>query len=124
MTEVICHIDNSQDRTSLLDLESGKVLDKFRQTLKIIKGKGKFPSIYSVMDQTANMFEQLNTERSDFVHAYPITNKKGEQILHRRKDDKGKYFEVDSGFLDSFISRLHDVSSGLYKIRAVVRPDL
>lgn len=120
MTEIICHIDPSKDRTALLDLESGKVLDKFRQTLKDIRKNDLFPAIHETMAQTALLFERLNTERSDFVHSYPITNSKNEQILHRRKDSKRKYFEVDSNFLDDFISRLHDVSSNLYKIRTAV----
>lgn len=124
MTEIICHIDEKQNRTKLLDLESGKVLDVFRQTLKIIKSQKQHKEIYSVMNETANLFEQLNSERSDFVHAYPITNKRNEQILHRRKDSKNKYFEVDNDFLDSFISRLHNVSSLLYKIRQIVKPNL
>ena len=75
------------------------------------------------MQVVADLFEQMNSERTDFVHAYPITNKKGQQILHRR-DSKGKYFEVDDDFLDSFIGRLHDVSSGLYAIRKIVKPEL
>lgn len=124
MTEIICHIDGKQNRTELLDMESGKVLDKFRQILKYIKAEKNFPSAHAIMEQVAVLFERLNTERSDFVHAYPITNKKDEQILHRRKDSKGKYFEVDNDFIDSFISRLHDVSSGLYEIRSIVRPSL
>lgn len=124
MTEIICHIDDSQSRIALLDFESGKILDVFRQTLKNIKSKKQYQDIYVVMNETANLFEKLNSERSDFVHAYPITNKNNEQILHRRKDTKGKYFEVDNKFLDSFISRLHDVSSGLYKIRSIVKPHL
>ena len=124
MTEIICHIDEKQDRNKLLELESGKVLDLFRQTLKSIKSKKKYSTIYVVMKTTADIFEQLNSERSDFVHSYPITNAKNEQILHRRKDSKKKYFEVDNDFLDNFISRLHDVSSGLYKIRGIVKPEL
>lgn len=124
MTEIICHIDKDQNRIALLDFESGKTLNIFRQTLKNIKTKKQYKDIYIVMNDTANLFEKLNSERSDFVHAYPITNKNNEQILHRRKDDKGKYFEVDNKFLDSFISRLHDVSSGLYKIRSTVKPQL
>ena len=124
MTEIICHIDNNQERNKLSDLESGKILDIFRQTLKNIKSKQQYKNIYVIMNETANIFEKLNSERSDFVHAYPITNKRNEQILHRRKDEKEKYFEVDNNFLDSFISRLHDVSSGLYKIRAIVKPQI
>ena len=115
MTEIICHIDKDQSRIALLDFESGKILNIFRQTLKNIKTKKQFKDIYIVMNDTANLFEKLNSERSDFVHAYPITNKNNEQILHRRIDNK---------FLDSFISRLHDVSSGLYKIRSTVKPQL
>lgn len=124
MTEIICHIDDSQNRTRLLDLISGEVLNIFRQTLKNIKSKKQYKSIYTIMNDVANIFEILNSERTDFVHAYPITNKSNEQILHRRKDEKGKYFEIDNNFLDSFISRLHNVSSGLYKIRATVKPQI
>lgn len=66
------------------------------------------------------IFEILNTERSDFVHTYPITSETRGQILHRRVDEKGKYFEVTNEFLDSFISRIHSVSSKLYEIRDLV----
>jgi hypothetical protein len=76
------------------------------------------------MLQTSNLFEKLNLQRTDFVHSYPITNNQKEQILHRRKEKAGKYFEVDNKFLDQFISELHDVSIGLYEIRKAVRPDL
>ena len=124
MIEIICHIDNKQNQTKLLELESGKVLDEFRKTLSCAKKNNLFPSIYSDMSKTANLFENLNTERSDFIHSYPITNKKNEQILRRRMDRKRKYFEVDNDFLDNFISRLHDVSSLLYKIRSAVKPQL
>lgn len=124
MTEIICHIDEKQNKTKLLDLESGKILDVFRQTLKNIRSKKQYKDIYTIMNETANIFEKLNSERSDFVHSYPITNKKDDQILHRRKDSKKKYFEIDDNFLDNFISQLHDVSSGLYKIRAIVKPKI
>ena len=66
----------------------------------------------------------MNAERSDIVHGYPITYPEGEQILHRRKDSQGKYFEVTYVLLDSFNSRLHEVSLQLYVIRRIVRPDL
>ncbi len=122
MIEIICHIDNRQNQTKLFDLESGKILKKFRETLKYVNENNLFSSIYSNMNQVISLFERLNDERSDFVHSYPITNNKKEQILHRRKDDKGKYFEVDNNFLDDFISRLHDVSRLLYEIRAAVKP--
>ena len=124
MIEIICHIDQSQSSSKLLLETSGKILDIFRQTLKILKQNQKYASIHNVMQKTADLFEKLNTERTDFVHSYPITNSKNEQILHRRHDDKEKYFEVDGAFLDRFIKELHNVSSGLYEIRKVVRPDL
>jgi sulfatase maturation enzyme AslB (radical SAM superfamily) len=76
------------------------------------------------MEQTADLFEKLNSQRTDFVHSNPITNKSKKQILHRRKDKAGKYFEVDSAYLDQFIKELHDVSSGLYEIRKAVKTDL
>ncbi|MDR2716845.1 MAG: hypothetical protein LBB89_02100 [Treponema sp.] len=124
MTEIICHIDKSQDRISLLDKTSGPILCKFRETLDKIKDEEQYPEIYEVMSRTADLFGKLNNQRNDIAHPYPITNDKNEQILHRRKDSTGKYFEVDNTFLDRFISELHDVSSGLYEIRKVVRPDL
>jgi len=124
MTEIICHIDKSQDRISLLDKTSGPILCEFKKTLDNIKVEGKYPEIHDIMLRTADIFEELNDQRTDFVHSYPITNVNNKQILHRRKDNKGKYFEVDNAFLDQLINKLHDVSSGLYEIRKVVRPDL
>jgi len=125
MTEIICHIDPSRNRTTLLDLTSGDVLSIFRQTRTKIKSGHKYSSIHKTMKEAADSFEKLNSERTDFVHAYPITSSKNkEQILHRRKDDKNKYFEVDNDFLDDFISRLHIVSGKLDEIRKVVRSDI
>lgn len=72
----------------------------------------------------ADLFQTMNAERSDIVHAYPITDPEGEQILHRRKDSQGKYFEVTDVLLDSFSLRLHELSLQGYAIRRVVRPDL
>ena len=118
MTEVICHIDNSQNRSILLsDKTSGTILNIFRKTLEKIKNEGRFTKIHAVMQQTADLFEKLNDQRTDIVHPYPITNKEKEQILHRRKDSVGKYFEVDNAFLDQFIGELHNVSSDLYATR-------
>jgi len=122
MTEIICHIDKSQNRISLLDEMSGTILNEFKNTLENIKVEGKYPEIHDIMLRTADIFKELNDQRTDFVHSYPITNDNNKQILHRRKDKAGKYFEVDNTFLDQFISKLHDVSSGLYEIRKVVRP--
>ena len=125
MAEIICHIDKSQNQSTLLsDKTSGQILKMFRDLLTNIKNTGKYPGIYDVMEHTADLFEELNDQRTDFVHSYPITNTLGEQILHRRKDKTGKYFEIDDVFLDRFISALHDVSNGLYEIRKVVRTDL
>lgn len=124
MIEIICHIDNTCNSIKLHDLESWKILDKFKQTLKNLPKWKLRASIQNDMESVAWLFEKLNTERSDFVHSYPITNIKNEQILHRRKDSKKKYFEVDNSFLNDFVSRLEEVSDLLYKIRTIVRPDL
>jgi len=124
MTEIICHIDKSHDRISLLDETSGPILNIFKETLNKIKADEKYPEIHDIMLQTADIFGKLKEQRNDIIHPYPITNDKKEQILHRRKDKKGKYFEVDNAFLDQFISKLDDVSNGLYEIRNVVCPDL
>jgi len=122
MTEIICQIDKTQNRISLLsDETSGGILCKFKKTLEKIKAEGKYTGIYDVMLQTANLFEKLNMQRTDFIHSYPITNEEKQQILHRRKDSKKKYFEVDNIFLDKFICELHDVSNGLHKIRKIVQ---
>ncbi len=120
MTEIITHLDPHADRTSLDSLMSGKVLDTFRATVKQWAGD----DISEPAAQATAEFERLNTERSDFVHSYPITSPAGEQILHRRVDAKNKCFEVTNAFLDDFTSRLTLVSDALYEIREIVRPRL
>lgn len=120
MTEIITHLDPEASRTELHMLTSGKVLDRFRSAVKRWSGD----SISDPAHRAAVEFEQLNTERSDFVHSYPISNASSEQILHRRVDEKGKYFEVTSEFLDDFTSRTSAVSGALYEIRSIVRPEL
>lgn len=120
MCEIITYLDPNANRAELQNLTSGTVLDRFRYTAKRWTGA----SIEAPAAQAAREFERLNTERTDFVHAYPITNQGGEQILHRRVDDKGKYFEVTSDFLDDFLRRLTLVTDALYQIRRIVRPEL
>lgn len=120
MTEIITHLDPHADRTSLHSLMAGRVLDAFRTTVKQWDGD----DISEPAARAATEFERLNTERSDFVHSYPITNPDGEQILHRRVDAKNKYFEVTDAFLDDFTSRLTLVSDALYEIRDIVKPKL
>jgi len=122
MTEIICHIDKKKNRTKLLsDATSGKVLKDFKKTLDKIKSDGMYTKIHSTMEKTYGLFEELKNIRDDIVHPYPITNKSKEQILYRRKDSQGKYFEVDNAFLDKFISELHKVSKNLYEIRVEVK---
>lgn len=121
MIEIICHIDSNEDQTLLSNKMSGKILEIFRKKLTAMKAEGQFPEIYETMENTADLFQKLNLQRSDFVHSYPITNNDNQQILHRRKDVDNKYFEVDNDFLDKFIDELELVSDGLYKIREVVQ---
>lgn len=120
MTEIITHLDPHADRISLQGMMSGKVLDTFRGTVKKWRGA----DISEPANRAASEFERLNTERSDFVHSYPITSPSGAQILHRRVDAKNKYFEVTDAFLDDFTGRLRSVSDALYEIRGIVRPEL
>lgn len=84
MTEIITHLDPEACRTELHMLTSGKVLDRFRSAVKHWSGD----DISDPARRAAGEFERLNTERSDFVHSYPITNASNEQILHRRVDEK------------------------------------
>lgn len=120
MTEIISYLDVTVNRTELLGRESGKLLDAFRSTAKKWRG----PDISMPARRAGSEFERLNTQRSDFVHAYPITSSSGDQILHRRMDAKGKYFEVTEGFLADFTSGLTQVADALYEIRAIIRPEL
>src|SRR6218665_1111848 len=120
MTEIITHLDPEASRTELHMLTSGKVLDRFRSAVKHWSGD----DISDPARRAAGEFERLNTERLDFVHSYPITNASNEQILHRRVDEKGKYFEVTSALLEDFTSRISTVSDALYEIRSIVRPEL
>jgi hypothetical protein len=120
LIEIIAHLDATADRTLLGDHESGLVLRKFRTVTNLWVGE----SIEPHASLAASLFEILNSERTDFVHAYPITSPSGAQVLHRRRDSKGKYFEVSVEFLDSFIERLDLVSDELYKIRSIVKPNI
>ncbi len=49
MTEIICHIDKSQNRIQLSNLESGKILNIFRQTLKKIKSQKQSKDYYLIV---------------------------------------------------------------------------
>ncbi|WP_299998193.1 hypothetical protein [uncultured Cedecea sp.] len=122
VAEIISHLDPTVNRTELQAKTGGEILNAFRKSVKTIKADT--PSVGPIGQAAADLFEELNSKRSDIVHAYPITNTVKAQILHRRLDVKDKYFEVTNEFLDSFISRLHDVSDKLYDIRKIVRPDL
>lgn len=120
MAEIITHLDPRANLSDLHNMVAGRALDRFRSAVKNWQG----PDISGPASRAADEFAHLKDERADFVHAYPITSPSGEQILHRRVDADGKYFEVTNELLDDFTSRLHIVSSALYEIRAIARPDL
>jgi len=105
MAEVTCHLNCSLNRTELQDKFSKQILESFRRAIE----QNGNPKIEAIGSAVADLFETLNDERNDFSHSYPITNHSELQILHRRKDRDGKYFEITNDFLNSFISRLHDV---------------
>lgn len=118
MTEIASLLDTTINRTSLQAKMGGEILDTFRSSVRKIKSSNRI--VHQTGMDAADLFQKLNTQRSDFAHAYPITSNSGKQILHRRVDDKGKYFEVTNEFLDSFISDLHEVSSKLNEIRDLI----
>lgn len=122
VAEIASDLDPSINRTELTARMGGEILNAFRQSVKA--AKVGTPSIGPIGQTAADLFQTLNSERSDIIHSYPITSPSGAQILHRRLDVKDKYFEVTNEFLESFISRVHDVSDKLYEIRKIVRPDL
>ena len=117
MCEIISHLNKDYNHTILQEKESSKILGIFYKELEGLKESGKYPEIHQKMKDAADLFETLNSQRNDIIHAYPITSLNGAQILHRRKDSKNKYFEVTNSFIDTFISKLHEVCSGLYVIR-------
>ncbi|AUG41391.1 hypothetical protein CXP47_16330 [Pseudomonas chlororaphis] len=122
MAELAHHMDPLVNRTELQARTGGEILSEFRKCVK--KAKATKPAVGSIGRAAADMFQALNTRRSDIMHAYPITNQARQQILHRRLDKKNRYFEVTNEILEEFISKLHDVSSLLYDIRAIMKPEL
>ncbi|MDT0359326.1 hypothetical protein RJO15_26310 [Herbaspirillum huttiense F1] len=122
MVEVASHLDPTVNRTDLETKMAGKILERFREAVRA--ASVGVPTVEPLGAAVADLFEELNSQRSDFVHAYPITNNSDVQILHRRLDKANKYFEVTNEFLDGFISRIHDVSDQLYAIRKIMRPEL
>ncbi|WP_409487841.1 hypothetical protein ACK1U3_17110 [Pseudomonas promysalinigenes] len=122
MAEVAHHMDPRVNRTELQAKTGGDILSGFRKSVK--KAKDTIPAVEPIGRIAADMFQALNTRRSDIVHAYPITNDASQQILHRRLDKKNRHFDVTNELLDEFISKLHEVSLKLYEIRAIVKPEL
>ncbi|MGX1126556.1 hypothetical protein [Pseudomonas sp. HLS-6 TE3448] len=122
MAELAHHLDPLVNRTELQAKTGGQILSEFRKCVK--KAKVTRPAVEPIGRAAADMFEALNTRRSDIMHAYPITNQARQQILHHRLDEKGRYFEVTNEIREEFISELHDVSSLLYDIRAIMKPEL
>ncbi|MFS0827869.1 hypothetical protein [Pseudomonas phoenicis] len=122
MAEVSSYLDADVDQTALQAACGGVILTAFRKGVK--KAKQSAPAVVPHGRAAADLFQALNTRRSDIVHAYPITSTSDEQILHRRLDERNRHFDVNNEILDAFITKLHDVSTSLYKIRAIVRPDL
>lgn len=122
MAEIVGYLDPTVNVTELQAKTGGKILGAF--TRAVSAAKAHIPALGPVGQVAIDLFTDLNLKRSDIVHAYPITNANNKQILHRRLDVDGKYFEVTNDFLNSFISGIHDVSDQLYDIRKIVRPGL
>lgn len=122
MAELAHHMDPLVNPTDLQTKTGGEILCEFRKCVK--KTKAVKQGVGPLGRAAADMFQALNTRRSDIMHAYPITNQAKQQILHRRLDEKNRCFEVTNEMLEEFISKLHDVSSLLYDIRAVMKPEI
>ena len=118
LCEIISSINPEKyNLTSLQDKTSGQILETFKVTTDRAKAENRLLSIHEVFDSTATLFEALNNRRNDIFHAYPITGSSGAQILHRRKDAAGKYFEIKKELLDEFIHDAEKLSDLLYQIR-------
>jgi len=118
LCEIISTINPEEyNHTSLQDKTSGQILETFKVITDRVKAENRLQSIHEVLDNVAGLFELLNNRRNDIFHAYPITGSSGAQILHRRKDAAGKYFEITEELLDKFIHNTEKLSGLLYQIR-------
>ena len=118
LCEIISTINPEEyNHTSLQDKTSGQILETFKVITDRVKAENRLQSIHEVLDNVAGLFELLNNRRNDIFHAYPITGSSGAQILHRRKDAAGKYFEITEELLDKFIHNTEKLSRLLYQIR-------
>lgn len=127
MAEVLCYIDPLLDRKALEAKTGGQLAGAFKQGLEKIEHSA--PEAHAAGLTAHALFSTLNDERSDVIHAYPITNGDNQQTLHRRLDEaqsRGKppkYFEVTHEFMDNFIARLHQVNDHLYHIRSILKTE-
>lgn len=124
LCEIISTINPKEyNHTSLQDKTSGQILETFKVTTKRVKDENRLLSIHEVLDRTATLFESLNNHRNDIFHAYPIIGSSETQILHRRKDAAGKYFEIKEKLLDEFIHNTEKLSELLYQIRNAIEQE-
>lgn len=119
LTEIMCYLDTSLNRTELQSKDSGAILSILKKIIDVKPRDSKSDDL----DYIVKEFEKYKNFRNDIVHSYPITTSDGEQILHRRLDRENKYFEITEEFLDSFIKGLPEISSRLYKIRDSLQVD-
>ena len=120
LCEIIAHLDPSQNHTALQDKHSSDILDKFNKTSRNLMKLKQYPEIHTALQEVSHDFKYLMDARNDIMHSYPITSPTGAQILHRRKDKSGKYFEVTNVFLNDFIMKFNKMSGNLHKIRFAV----
>jgi len=117
MCEVITYLDPAANQTKIADRAPEDILRKF-------KSSAAQRTDVDIAGEAAKIlaeYKRLNEERNDFVHAFPVTGQGGNQVLQRRKDKHGKYFEVTNDFLDDFNCRLRLVTEALYAIREITR---
>lgn len=100
MAEVTCYLDPGLNRSKLEEQMGGGLLNTFRQAVE--KMSLSNPEVEAPGRLAADLFQTMNAERSDIIHAYLITNPTGQQILHRRKvcGETGRSYlsKVEKGF--------------------------
>ncbi|ENY79613.1 hypothetical protein C206_01397 [Pseudomonas putida TRO1] len=82
MAELAHHMVPLENRTALQARTGGEILSEFRKCVK--KAKATKPDAGPIGRAAADMFQALDTRRSDIMHAYPIADRARQQILHRR----------------------------------------
>jgi hypothetical protein len=89
----------------LIDLPSGKLKSKIRETIAA-NSDGKI----------ADLFDDIVDKRNRIIHSFQITDENNEQIL-RTKNKEGNQYNISEEFLLEFIKLNEELSSLLHSFR-------